>query len=90
MARILARGPFIAPSYLLGRAALARRGDALVLVAPGGEVRAPLTLSRAQAAGVEATAYVDVRYPLIRPAELLAPLTLSRAQAADVQSTGDA
>jgi hypothetical protein len=53
------------------------------------QIRAPLTLSRAQAAGVEATAYVDVRYPLIRPAELLAPLTLERAQAAGVQSTGD-
>jgi hypothetical protein len=89
MARILARGPFIAPSYLLGRAALARRGNALVLVAPGGEVRAPLTLSRAQAAGVEATGYADVQVPLIRLGQLLTPLTLERAQAAGVQSTGD-
>jgi len=62
MAQILARGAFIAPSYLLGRAALARQGDALVLVDRGGEVRAPLTFSRAQAAGVEATGFDGVAW----------------------------
>jgi hypothetical protein len=62
MGRILARGAFIAPSYLLGRAALARQGDALVLVDRGGEVRAPLTFSRAQAAGVEATGFDGVSW----------------------------
>ena len=62
MGRILARGAFIAPSYLLGRAALARQGDALVLVDRGGEVRAPLTSSRAQAAGVEATGFDGVAW----------------------------
>jgi hypothetical protein len=62
MAPILARGARIAPGYLLGRAALARRGGALVLVDRGGEVRAPLTFSRAQAAGVEATGFDSVTW----------------------------
>ena len=64
-----------------------RRGGTLI---EPGTIDFRLTFSRAQAAGVEATGYADVRYPLIRPGELLAPLTLSRAQAAGVQSTGDA
>ena len=88
MARILARGARIAPSHLLGRAALARQGAALVLVAPDA-LRPPLVLVRAQAAGVEATGFADVRYPLVRPNEVLAPLVLARAQAAGVQATGD-
>jgi len=62
MSRILARGARIAPGFLLGRAALARQGDARVLVIRGGEVRAPLVLARAQAAGVEATGFDSVTW----------------------------
>ena len=52
-ALIRARGASVSPGFLLGRAARARRG--VVLVEPGA-LNPPLTLTRAQLAGVESSA----------------------------------
>lgn len=93
MPRILARGARVAPSYLLGRAAIARRASPPIvvgetaLVAPGA-VSAPGVLARAQAGGAVAHGFTDRTFVLAAPSAVTAPLALTRTQAGGAVAHG--